>query len=304
MRLIVDERHDVIARIEVQEMTASGKYEPSECRKASDLVSGSFILHLGVQRRLRLVFSHGSGKQLQFKRIADVKMGSIREVDARGKLISSAPAQRASAMRVLSSKLTALKHEAHPVEAITTFETSISDSDMMDRKTPPGNRIIMSITVLIECERVSEAIPFSMDLVFEVHSRNSGDPGWLAIFTPVKPVNTATYGQFELILTPAARRGRRSLWKRSSAQGYIRGEEILGRWRPRGVSLLADHYAFEKSLSDNVELEIAKCIAKGTFEHSEGSEEEYQKLLQYCVDLWKTPRRDYNPYVQLSKRTF
>lgn len=295
--LIIDERHDVIARIEVQEMAATGKYEAVECRKANDLDPGVFILHLGVQRRLRVFFSHSSGKQLQFKQVSEVKVGSIREVDNQGKLVSSSAGQRSSSMRVLTSKLSAYRHESRPVDALTTFETSLSDADLMDRRTPLGNRIVVSLTTGIEIERVLESIPFSMDIALEVHSRNSGNPGWLAMFTPVKSISTATYGLFELVLTPAARRGRRNHWKRSSAQVYIRGEEVLGGWNPRGMSLVADYHAFERNLSDKVGLEIAKCLAKENFEPQEGSEEEYQKLLQYCLDLWKKPNRDLKTHV-------
>jgi kinesin family protein 1 len=239
-----------------------------------------------------MIFSHSSGQQLQFKRVAEVKIGSTREVDATGKLISSSSGQKSSSMRVLSSRLLSPQHESKSVEALTTFETSLSDADLMDRKTPFGNRIILSLTTGIECERVLETIPFSMDIGFEVHSRNSGNSGWLAMFTPVKPVSTATYGLFELVLTPAARRGRRNMWKRTSAQVYIRGEEVLGGWRPRGLSLLEDHRAFERSLDEKVDLEIARCISKGNFEPQEGSDEEYKRLLQYCIALWRTPSRD------------
>jgi len=270
-------------------MTSSGKYECAEYRRTNELDPGVFILHLGVQRRLRLKLAHSSGKQLQFKRVAEVKLGAIREVDSRGRPVSSIIGQKSSPMRVLSSKLGTVQHESIPVEALATFDPSVSDADLMDRKTPPGNRILISLTAVIICERVKETIPFSMDLAFEVHSRNSGDPGWLAIFTPVKQVNTAAHGLFELVLTPAARRGRRNLWKRSSAQVYIRGEEVLGNWKPRGISLLQDHQACEDKLAAKVDLEIARCRAKGPFESHEGSEEEYSKLLQYCISLWKAP---------------
>jgi kinesin family member 1 len=278
-------------------MTSSGKYEAVECRRTTDLDSGIFILHLGVQRRLRITISHSSGNQLHFKRVADVKLGSIREVDARGRPVSSLSGQKSCSVRVLSSKLSSVKYESTSVDALTTFETSVSDADLMDRKTPPGNRILVSLTAALECERVVETIPFSMDLSFEVHSRHSGDPGWLAMFTPVKSINTATYGLFELVLTPNARRGRRNMWKRISAQIYIPGEEILGGWKPRGVSLLEDHHACERALANQVDLEIAKCRARGPFEQPEGSEEEYNKLLQYCVTVWKTPSRDPKPFV-------
>ena len=302
--LIVDERHDILARVEVQEMTPSGKYEAVECRRTSDIDSGVFLLRLGVQRRLRLTFSHNSGNQLKFVRVADVKVGSIREIDARGKLLASSSGQKSSSMRVLSSKLIKPRHESKPVEALTTFETTISDEDFMDRKTPPGNRIVLSLTTAIECERVTESIPLSMDVAFEVHSRTHGDPGWLAMFTPVKPIATATYGLFELVLTPAAQSGRRNLWKRTSAQVYIRGEEILRSWKPRGISLLEDYRAFQKAVDHRVDLEIAKCLAKGTFEQREGSEEEYNTLLEYCITLWKRKSRDSKPSVLSVSQTY
>lgn len=280
-------------------MTASGKYEPVECRKSHMTDPGAFILHLGVQRRLRLVFSHCSGNQLKFKRVVEAKVGSIREIDAEGKIVFSSSGQRSSPMRVLTSKVLSPKHESRPVEALTTFETSLSDEDPMDRKTPPGNRVILSLTTGIECDRVSEPVPFSMDVAFEVHSRNSGNPGWFAMFTPVKPVSICSHGLFELVLTPAERRGRRNRWKRTSAQVYIRGEEILGGWRPRGGSLLTDFHSFEKKLADKVDLEVARFHSKGSFEPREGSDEEYQNLLEYCVKLWKAPFKDHNPHVTL-----
>ena len=201
-------------------------------------------------------------------------------------------------MRVLSSKTSSVRHESTPIEALTTFEASISDSDLMDRKTPPGNRILISLTAAIECERVLETIPFSMDLAFEIHSRNSGEPGWLAMFTPVQHMNTASSGLFELVLTPTARRGRRNLWKRTSAQVYIRGEEVLGGWKPRGLSLVEDHHTCEEKLASRVDLEIARCLEKGTFEQPEGSDEEFTNLLQYCLSLWRTPSRDHKSFVR------
>jgi kinesin family member 1 len=274
-------------------MTASGQYEPAELQKSNDQDSGVFRLHLGVQRRLRLMFSHSSGSQLQFKRVGDVKVGTIRELNPSGRL-HTLPfgGQISSSLRVLSSKLAPARHESQPVIALTTFEASSSDADLMDRKTPPGHRIVLSLTIGIECERVTETIPFSMDIAVEIHSRNSGQSGWFSIFTPIKQVPTTAYGLFELVLTPAARRGRRNLWKRNSAHVYIRGEETLGGWRPRGVSLVEDHRAFERALAKKVDLEIAKCRTKGPFEQREGSEDELRHLLQYCIDLWRTPSHD------------
>jgi kinesin family member 1 len=280
-------------------MTATGKYEPVECRKSSLSDSGAFILHLGVQRRLQLVFSHCSGNHLKFKRVAEVKIGSIREIDSDRKLVSSSTGQKSSSMRVLNSKVLAPRQESQPVEALTTFDTSLSHEDPMDRKTPTGNRIIVSLTVNIECERVSEPIPFSMDIAVEVHSRNSSNGGWLAMFTPARPITTASYGLFELVLTPTARRGRRTQWKRTSAQVYIRGEESLGGWRPRGISLLHDFHTFEEMLARKVDLEIARFRSKGNFEQREGSEMEYRELLEYCLKIWKTPTKSTTPYVSL-----
>src|SRR5690606_7856609 len=59
-----EERHDVMARVQILELAETGEYLPVDVIQSSDTDAGAFQLHQGIQRRIQLSLSHSSGDAL------------------------------------------------------------------------------------------------------------------------------------------------------------------------------------------------------------------------------------------------
>ncbi len=105
----------------------------------------------------------------------------------------------------------------------------------------------MSVAFEISSEKLAEPMKFSMHICSQILSRTFvRQPSMFsALWQNVRIVHSTT-GIFTLQMRPAPIKRVGDLWRMSSQHDYVKGEEILTSWAPRGVSLVVDYINSKK----------------------------------------------------------
>lgn len=80
------------------------------------------------------------------------------------------------------------------------------------------------------------------------------------------------------------------LWRLNTATKYVHGEEFLGSWKPRGVSLVQDYNQMQDKIRRKNQANFTRQILSLRDTEStskEMDEERKQALLKLVIDLWQ-----------------
>ncbi|CAG8770385.1 1044_t:CDS:1, partial [Dentiscutata heterogama] len=87
--LVAEEKHDVVAWVQVCELAPTGEYVPVQVLSQNSLDPGAFFLRQGLQRRIVLTLTHNSGRQFPWTRVTKMEIGRVRLLDGKGRLSES-----------------------------------------------------------------------------------------------------------------------------------------------------------------------------------------------------------------------
>ncbi|XP_050723711.1 kinesin-like protein unc-104 isoform X6 [Eriocheir sinensis] len=245
----VHARHDLLVWFEICELAPSGEYVPAVVEHGDDLpCRGLFLLHQGIQRRIRITIVHEHSQDLVWRDVRELVVGRIRSTPE-----SEDDNNDAS---VLSLGLFPGEYLEYPGEDRTLFrfeaawDSSLHNSVMLNRVTPPGEHVYMTISAYLELENNAQPAIITKDLCMVVYGRDSR-----TIPRSLRHIFSGSYknaeanricGVYETVLKRAAEAGSPGLQRRQrrvldTSSTYVRGEENLHGWRPRGDSLIFEH---------------------------------------------------------------
>lgn len=237
--LLAAERHDVLAWIQICELMPNGEYMPVQVISQNPLDRGAFSLRQGLQRRICITLSHTSGRQFLWNKVSKAVIGQVRLLDAKGRIISS-PAHEDIQIRLLSQQQVQYKNDGTSLLiAQGAWDSSQHDCLFLNRLTQTGTRILLNLKWEIETEKCSKPIPCAMDIAVRIQGRDTSNFGLRKLLGSNKYLNKYS-GVFLIHLRPPMTRRVSQLWRLNTASKFIPGEEFLGSWRPRGVSLVND----------------------------------------------------------------
>jgi kinesin family protein 1 len=241
---MMEEKHDVLAWIQICELNADGDYVPVPV-----VLQDVFCLRQGLQRRIALTLLHDSGKQFDWKEIKHVKMGHVRLVDSKGRQTESPPHAPVEIHLFPGGDAEFERNGISKVTAQGPWDSSLHDSLFLNRITASGQRIRLTLSWQVNCERCVAPLYFDMDISVQIQARESSN-GVLRQFLgggkEKQPFKAS--GMFVVQLKPPMTRQVRELWRLNTANKYVRGEEFIGSWKPRGVSLITDYRVARKKM--------------------------------------------------------
>ncbi|CAO3676662.1 unnamed protein product [Rhizopus microsporus] len=242
--LISAERHDILAWIQVCELMPNGEYTPVQVMTQTALDRGVFQLRQGLQRRICITLSHTSGRQFVWNRISKAMIGQVRLLDAKGRIIPS-PAHEDIVIRLMKSKSEVeYKNDGTSVlKAQGSWDSSQHDCLFLNRLTAHNTRVLLTLKWEVEAEKCLKPIQCSMDIAVRIQSRDASNSGHFRLFKLLGSSTrylTKCSGVFLVHLRPPMTRRVSQLWRLNTACKFVPGEEFLGSWRPRGVSLIHD----------------------------------------------------------------
>ncbi|KAG2206312.1 hypothetical protein INT47_007326 [Mucor saturninus] len=303
--LLTAERHDIVAWIEVRELSPSGEYTPVQLTSKGAMDKGYFTLRQGLQRRVCFTLSHTSGHQFEWTKIKRASVGHVRLLDGKGRILES-PAQENIPIKLLTKQhVIYCSDGTSQITAEGAWDSSQHECIFLNRLTDPNSRVILNLRWEVEAERCEKPVQFNMDIAFQIQGRDRSTGGSKfrnirKLLYPKDKHPSKYSGVFLVHLKPPMTRRLSQLWRLNTASKYVHGEEFLGTWRPRGVSLVNDfkqiqefisrkqHVAFTTQILalKQQELVSPKSSVLSSCSTTVASDEDRQVLLKKIVDLW------------------
>uniref|UniRef100_A0A7M4E7R2 plus-end-directed kinesin ATPase n=1 Tax=Crocodylus porosus TaxID=8502 RepID=A0A7M4E7R2_CROPO len=253
-------KYDLLVWFEISELEPTGEYIPAIVDHTGGLpCQGTFLLHQGIQRRITVTIIHEKGNELHWKDVRELVVGRIRnkaEVD-------EAAVDAILSLNIISAKYLKSSHSSNRLfldkdmprtfyrfEAV--WDSSLHNSLLLNRVTPYGEKIYMTLSAYLELDHCIQPAVITKDVCMVFYSRDAkiSPPRSLrSLFGSgysKSPDSNRVTGIYELSLckmadtgSPGMQRRRRKVLDTSVA--YVRGEENLAGWRPRGDSLILEH---------------------------------------------------------------
>ncbi|XP_026675524.1 kinesin-like protein unc-104 isoform X15 [Ceratina calcarata] len=242
----VHAKYDVLVWFEICELAPNGEYVPSVVDHSDDLpCRGLFLLHQGIQRRIRITIVHEPASELRWKDVRELVVGRIRNTPE--------PEEEDNDSSVLSLGLFPGEYLEVPGDDRTMFrfeaawDSSLHNSVLLNRVTAYGEQIFMTISAYLELENCGRPAIITKDLSMIIYGRDArvGPRSLKHLFSGTYRNQEANRlsGVYELVLRRSSEAGvqRRQRRVLDTSSTYVRGEENLHGWRPRGDSLIFDH---------------------------------------------------------------
>nr|XP_033778656.1 kinesin-like protein KIF1B isoform X9 [Geotrypetes seraphini] len=244
-------RYDLLVWFEISELEPTGEYIPAVVDHTGGLpCQGTFLLHQGIQRRLTVTIIHERGSELHWKDVRELVVGRIRNKAE----VADSAVDAVLSLNIISAKYLKSSHSSSRIfyrfEAV--WDSSLHNSLLLNRVTPYGEKIYMTLSAYLELDHCIQPAVITKDVCMVFYSRDAkiSPPRSLrSLFGSgysKSPDSNRVTGIYELSLckmadtgSPGMQRRRRKILDTSVA--YVRGEENLAGWRPRGDSLILEH---------------------------------------------------------------
>jgi kinesin family protein 1 len=257
-----EEKHDVFARMQILELAESGEYLPVEVIQTSDIDKGAYQLHQGLQRRVVISLTHSSGEALPWQDVTGLRIGRIQLVDHVGKTPDlSSPTPSISLQLVAKPVFKTNANGTSSVTIIGQWDSSVHGSLLLDRVTADKYKVQMTIHWEIASNKLAEPMQFSTDVCSQILSRSfvRSSSMFASLWQNLKIVKSMTC-IFTVSIRPTPVKKAGDLWRMNTLNDYVKGEEGLMNWTPRGVSLIRDYIAAKRRKVRLAELDAAKPL--------------------------------------------
>ena len=288
----MEQSHDVASWLQIRELGPDGQYVPVPVVTQGHLDPGAFSLHQGLQRRVVLTMTSNSGRQLPWVEVLKIKVGNIRLLDAKGRVHESSSRSLVT-LPLQRDQMVEFRPDGSGVlSAESLWDSSIHNSVLLNRVTPPNQRVLLQISWTIAVESCADPVQFSMDLAVTMQTRDARPPSRLVALLSSTRILSKTSNVFRVRLSPPLTRSPKDLWRLDTSEKYVRGEEILGGWRPRGIAVVEDHtklVAMERRAADvqAVRVILANTPVAAQPPQADAAVWGSEKLLQKSLELWQ-----------------
>ena len=260
-----EERHDVFAKIQILELTENGQYMPVEVVQSSALDNGVYQLHQGLQRRVKISLTHNLTEVLPWDDFHRLRIGGVHLVDPSGKIANLESLTSEIILKQIQEPM--IKDNADGtsnISVIGQWDSSLHNSPLLDRATSEHCKIQVSLRWDIVSSRLQNSMAFAIDQQLQILPRSYNRPqSILKSFWNQTRVTHSTDGIFSIAVRPLSVKRAADLWRMDTVQDYVNGEELLGNWAPRRISLIRDFLGARRRRRRLEEIEAARA-ALGT----------------------------------------
>lgn len=238
---------DVLVWFEICELAPNGEYVPVVVEHSDELpCRGLFLLHQGIQRRIRITIVHDQAAEIRWRDVRELVVGRIRnnpeseDDEDNDNSVLSLGLFPGEYLEIPGDDRTMFRFEA-------AWDSSLHNSPLLNRVSAQGEQIFMTISAYLELENCGRPAIITKDLSMVIYGRDArtGPRSLKHLFSGNYRNAEANRlsGVYELLLRRASEAGvqRRQRRVLDTSSTYVRGEENLHGWRPRGDSLIFDH---------------------------------------------------------------
>ena len=307
-----EERHDILARIQILELAENGQYKPVEVVQSSDLDEGTYQLHQGLQRRIMITLTHTDTESLPWDDLNNVGVGDVHLVDSMGKITDLDSFTPEIPLKQIQEPM--IKDNADGTSNVTIvgqWDSSLHNSLLLDRTTSEKNKIQVSLAWDIVSPRVEKPMTFRLHQQLQILPRSYSRPqSIIKSFWNQSRILHSTDGIFSIAIRPLSAKKAADLWRMDTERDYVNGEELLENWQPRRVSLVRDFIQSRRRRDRLAEVEAAKGAmsirqlsinSRGASPVPSTSPSELsdrgRELAQKYLSLWTAPKQDISDYI-------
>lgn len=257
----VEERHDVFAKVQMLELAENGQYMPVEVLQTSVDDNGAFQLHQGLQRRVSISLTHSLTEGLPWDDLKALRIGEVHLVDSSGRIADIGSVTPDIPLKQIQEPM--IKDNADGTSNITLmgqWDSSLHKSLLLDRATNENCRIQIALRWDVVSSRVEQPMTFSIEQQLQILPRSYVRPqSMFKSFWTHTRITHATDGLFSIVVRPISAQRAADLWRVDTSRNYIKGEELLGNWKPRGISLVKDYLNARRKKRQLQDIETAKA---------------------------------------------
>ncbi|CAF0730672.1 unnamed protein product [Brachionus calyciflorus] len=288
--------HDLLVWYEICELEATGEYLPVSVDHSEDMpCTGKFLLHQGVQRRIAITICHESGSDLIWKDVKEVFIGNIKNHKRRVR--GSREHQNYHDQNVLSLNVISSHYIQKPDDERTFYrfevawDSSLHNSHLLNRVTPPKDWIYLTITCYIEIDNFVQPACITKDLSLIFYPRDARVNLQRSLKNLIyggmykSPDANKVTGIYKMTVKQAADSTSPGAHRRlgrvlETASNYVRGEEMLRGWRPRSDSLIFEHQWELEKLTRLQQVEKTKhfLLLKNTLDSIKSDEDSREDI--------------------------
>lgn len=257
-----EEKHDVFARVQILELSENGDYLPVEVMQTTDVDKGTYQLHQGLQRRIVINLTHSSGEALPWQDVSGLRVGRVQLIDNAGKAPDLSSPVVEMPLKVVSKPI--VKQNSNGTSNVTVvgqWDSSVHGSLALDRVTPDKYKVQLALLWDVTSDKLAEPMKFSVSLNSQILSRSyvRSTSMFSSLWQSVRIVHSMS-GIFAITVKPTPVKRAGDLWRMNTQNDYVKGEEALSNWAPRGVSLIRDYIAANRRKVRLGELEKAQGL--------------------------------------------
>lgn len=259
-----EERHDVFCRVQILELSESGDYLPVEVLQTSDTDRGTFQLHQGIQRRIVVNLTHSCGASLPWDKVDNLRVGNVRLLDHKGRQVDTNDhAKEEIKLKLhLDPVMRSNTNGTTSIAIIGQWDSSLHNSLLLDRVTAPKSKVSMRVAWDVRSKKLGHAtMKFSLDVNEIILSRSYVRQQ--SMFAALWHTARITHGVpqvFSVAIKPTPVKRVGDLWRMNTGGDYVKGEENLFGWAPRGVSLVRDFIKSKRQRERSAEIEALRAI--------------------------------------------
>uniref|UniRef100_A0A8C6M7C1 plus-end-directed kinesin ATPase n=1 Tax=Nothobranchius furzeri TaxID=105023 RepID=A0A8C6M7C1_NOTFU len=300
-------KYDLMVFFEICELEANGDYIPAVVDHRGGMpCHGTFLLHQGIQRRIRVTIAHEAGNDIEWKEVKELVIGRIRNTPEADETIID---PNILSLNILSSGYIWPKHDDKTFYRFeAAWDSSMHNSLLLNRVTPYAEKIYITLSTYLEMENCTQPTVITKDFCMVFYSRDTKLPASRSIrnfFSTgcLRPSESnRVTGVYEITLCHVADNGSPGMQRRrrrvlDTSVAYVRGEENLAGWRPRSDSLILDHqWELEKlSLLQEVEKTRHYLLLREKLEATlQAGQDALYKSSDIC-DFAKSPVLSHSP---------
>uniref|UniRef100_A0A094ZQX8 Kinesin-like protein unc-104 n=1 Tax=Schistosoma haematobium TaxID=6185 RepID=A0A094ZQX8_SCHHA len=269
------QRYDILVWFEILELNRNGEYAPVPVDRLDETpCQGVFLIHQGIQRRLAITLVHefldpiksdridnqlNCSHTCLFQGIHEVVVGRVREnpewldSDEHTHILSLSllPAQQ---IHETSSDRISFRFEA-------AWDSSLHASNLLNHVTPYGQRVYMTVSSYLKVDGCRRPVCMTKDIAMIVLPRESkfmtASPRlipnptrailrslwsiWSAFSKSLEANHVTSVYDLQLGHTASKNQNIYNKSVMDTSLTYVRGEENIKGWRPRGDSLIIEH---------------------------------------------------------------
>ncbi|KAI0289513.1 hypothetical protein BC826DRAFT_1159461 [Russula brevipes] len=267
----MEQSHDVVSWLQIRELGTDGQYTPVPVITQGNLDPGAFSLHQGLQRRLVLTVTSNSGRQLPWVEVVKIKVGNGRVHESSSRPLVTLPLQH---------------------DQVSLWDSSIHNSDLLNRITPTSQRVLLQVSWTVAIESCADPVQFSMDMAVTMQTRDARPPSRLVALLSSTRILSKTSTVFRVRLSPPLTRSPKDLWRLDTSEKYVRGEDVLGGWRPRGIAVVEDHTKLVEMERRAADVQAVRVILANSPVAAQPSQADAvvwgsERLLLKSLELWR-----------------